>query len=159
MKQEREKECVSPENFDSTKTTQILELVNLLIDNYQVVSSGKPKAIVPGHDIPGHDLKLYEAWLAEAHLYFRKASNQKVNLNYASEWVLDNYYIIRQSLQQIKEDFPSAYYKQLPKLTTGPLKDFPRVYAIARVVLFYQNYLVDLIDLQTILIQFQKQVP
>ena len=56
-----------------------------------------------------------KSWLAEAHLYFRKASQQKVPLTYASEWVLDNYYIIRQALQQIEEDMPFPFYKQLPR--------------------------------------------
>ena len=117
------------------------------------------KAAPPGRDLPGHDLELYKSWLAEAHRYFRKASHQKVSLTYASEWVLDNYYIIRQALQQIEEDLPPGFYKQLPKLTGGPLKDFPRIYAIARAVLSYQHLLLDPIDLQTILIQFQERIP
>ena len=107
----------------------------------------------------GHDLVLYKSWLAEAHLIFRKASQQKVPLTYASEWVLDNYYIIRQALQQIKEDMPVSFYKQLPRLSGGPLKDIPRIYAIARSILSYQHLLLDPVDLQTILIQFQERVP
>ena len=79
-------------------------------------------------------------------------------LTYASEWVLDNYYIIRQALQQIEEDLPVSFYKQLPRLSSGPLKDFPRIYAIARTVLSYQHLLLDPVDLQTILIQFQERV-
>ena len=102
---------------------------------------------------------MYNSWLAEAHGYFREASQQKMPLTYASEWVLDNYYIIRQALQQIEEDLPAGFYKQLPKLTAGPLKDLPRIYAIARAVLSYQHLLLDPIDLQTILIQFQERVP
>ena len=100
-----------------------------------------------------------KSWLAEAHRYFREASHQEVALSYASEWVLDNYYIIRQALLQIKEDLPSGFYNQLPRLSSGPLKDFPRIYAIARTVLSFQHLLLDPIDLQTILIQFQERVP
>ncbi len=137
-------------------------MVNSLADNYREVSQGKPgrelKTRLPGRDLPGRDLELYEAWLAEAHRYFREASNQKMSLTYASEWVLDNYYIIRQALQQIEEDLPSGYYRQLPRLTGGPQKDFPRIYAIARAVLSYQHLLLDPIDLQNILIQYQEHV-
>ena len=125
----------------------------------------QPKGIRPGsdrrlpkRDLPGSNLRLYESWLAEAHHTFREASHQVVSLTYASEWVLDNYYIIRQALQQIEEDLPAGYYRQLPKLTSGPLKDYPRIYAIAQAVLSYQHLLLDPIELQTILIQLQDRV-
>ena len=115
--------------------------------------------MLQGRDLAGRDLELYESWLAEAHSYFRDASNGDLTLTFASEWVLDNYYIIRQALQQISEDLPPGYYQQLPKLTDGPLKGLPRIYAIARGILSYQQYLFNPIDLETILIQLQDRVP
>ncbi len=158
-----EQEFVSSESPPTTKTEQILEFVNALTSNYQETGPVKPdrgrKAALSGHDLPGHDLALYESWLAEAHQHFRKASHEKVSLSYASEWILDNYYIIRQALSQIEEDLPSGYYKQLPKLTAGPLTSFPRIYAIARAVLSNQHLLLDPIELQTILIQYQERIP
>jgi hypothetical protein len=161
--QAEEQDFVSSANSPASKTEQIQELVNALASNYQEVSRSKPgralKAALPGRDLPGRDLELYGTWLAEAHRYFRDASHQNVSLTYASEWVLDNYYIIRQALQQIEEDLPSGYYQQLPKLTGSPLKAFPRIYAIARAVLSSQHLLLDPIDLQAILIQFQERVP
>ena len=150
---------------DSTasKTEQIQELVNALAANYQEVGQAKPgeeaKNVLAGRDLPGRDLELYRSWLAEAHRYFREASRQDVALTLASEWVLDNYYIIRQALQLIGEDLPAGYYHQLPRLTSGPLRDFPRIYAIGRGVLAYQNYLFNPIDLQAILIQLQERIP
>ena len=161
--QTREQDFVSSINSSASKTEQIQDLVNVLASNYREASRGKLarvlKAALPGRDLPGRDLELYESWLAEVHRYFREASNQKVSLTYTSEWILDNYYIIRQALQQIEEDLPSGYYHQLPKLTSGPLQDLPRIYAIARAVLSFQHLLLDPIDLQTILIQFQERVP
>jgi cyclic beta-1,2-glucan synthetase len=161
--QAREQDLVSSADSPASKTEQIQELVNALASNYQEASRGKPgrvlNAVLSRRDLTGRDLELYASWLAEAHRYFREASHQSIPLTYASEWVLDNYYIIRQALRQIAEDLPSGFYKQLPKLTGGPLKDFPRIYAIARAVLSYQHLLLDPIDLQTILIQFQEHVP
>ncbi len=155
-------DLISPVNSPASKSEQIQELVNSLADNYREASRGKLgrelNTRLPGRDLPGRDLKLYEAWLDQAHRYFREVSNQKMSLTYASEWVLDNYYIIRQALQQIEKDLPSTYYRQLPRLTGGPQKDFPRIYAVARAVLTYQNLLIDPIDLQNILIQYQEHV-
>ncbi len=163
INQAQEQDLVSSGNFSTSKTEQLDELVNALTSHYREASRVKPgralKAALADRDLPGRDLALYESWLDLAHRYFSDASHQKVSLNYASEWVLDNYYIIRQALQQIKEDLPAGYYQQLPRLTEGPLKDFPRIYAIARDVLSYQHLFLDPIDLQSILIKFQERVP
>ena len=100
---------------------------------------------------------MYESWLEEAHSYFRGITSQKESLTYASEWVLDNYYIIRQAIQQIEEDLPSGYYNQLPTISNSPYRGFPRIYAIASDILAYQHLLLDPIELQSILIQFQTK--
>ena len=146
-----------------SKTDQIQEFVVALEKYYQNAVRIKPGRVIninrTGRDLPKHDLELFEAWLAEAYRSINKTSREKVSLSYASEWILDNYYIIRQGLQQIQEDLPRDFYQQLPKLTNGPLKYFPRIYAIARAVLAYQHLLLDPIELQTILIQFQRSVP
>lgn len=110
------------------------DLVNVLVRNYRDASHASSRT--GNHaTIGGHDLELYDTWLKKAHTYFREASNQELTLTLASEWVLDNYYIIRQTLLQIDEDLPVSFYNQLPKLVEGPLKGFPRIFAIARTVL------------------------
>ena len=149
-------------NPSVTKTEQIQDLVNTLVSSYQLVDSEtrgkKSKPVGLERDLAGHDLELYESWLAEAHRYFREASQQKLPLTYASEWILDNYYIIRQALQQIKEDLPASFFHQLPRLVGNPLKGYPRIYAIARTILANQHLLLDPVDLQTVIIQFQERV-
>jgi cyclic beta-1,2-glucan synthetase len=49
----------------------------------------------------------------------------------AAEWLVDNFHVAEQHIQQAVEDLPSAYYRQLPKLAEGHLKSYPRVMAIA----------------------------
>ncbi|MFN3844927.1 MAG: GH36-type glycosyl hydrolase domain-containing protein [Paracoccaceae bacterium] len=49
----------------------------------------------------------------------------------AAEWLLDNYHLVEQQLQQIKDDLPPGYYRQLPKLAEGPFAGYPRVLGIA----------------------------
>jgi hypothetical protein len=139
-----QKEFISPVNSPASKTDQIQKLVDALASHYNEVNQVKPGRVsqsgYSGRDLPGHDLKIYTAWLAVAHRTFREASYENSSLTFASEWVLDNYYIIRQALQQIKEDLPSSFYKQLPELSSGQAKGLPRIYAIAGAVLAHQNY-------------------
>jgi cyclic beta-1,2-glucan synthetase len=49
----------------------------------------------------------------------------------AAEWLLDNYHIIDEQIREIKEDLPPGFYRQLPKLASGPLAGYPRILGIA----------------------------
>ena len=49
----------------------------------------------------------------------------------AAEWLLDNFHLVELQLRQITEDLPPGYYRQLPKLSEGPLAGYPRVIGIA----------------------------
>lgn len=160
--QVQEQDANAVDQSSTSTSYQVQSLVNALIDHYQIARREIPIrkliTIVQGRDLAGRDLDLYKSWLAEAHNYFRRVTTTDLNLTFASEWVLDNYYIIRQALQQIKEDLPAGYYQQLPKLISGELKGLPRIYAIARSILAYQQCLLNPIDLETILIQLQERV-
>lgn len=147
---------------ESSKSSLTHNLVEALVKKYREVdptakkrSSGKP---LPGRDIPGHDLAQHEAWLAEAHQYYRDISQKQISLSHTSEWMLDNYYILRQAIHQVKEDLPSSFYHQLPKLSCGPYKGYPRIYALARAILSSEQILFDINDVIGILKQFQVSV-
>jgi cyclic beta-1,2-glucan synthetase len=49
----------------------------------------------------------------------------------ASEWLIDNYHLVEKQVRQISTDLPPGYYRQLPKLVTGPFAGYPRVFGLA----------------------------
>ena len=49
----------------------------------------------------------------------------------ASEWLVDNFHVVRQQIREIRDDLPRGFYRQLPKLADGPLQGYPRVFGIA----------------------------
>ena len=49
----------------------------------------------------------------------------------AAEWLIDNYYVVERQIRQIETDLPPGYYRELPKLLTGPFAGYPRVFGIA----------------------------
>ncbi len=55
----------------------------------------------------------------------------KETISPAAEWLLDNFHLVELQLQQIKDDLPTGYYRQLPKLADGPFAGYPRVLGIA----------------------------
>jgi cyclic beta-1,2-glucan synthetase len=49
----------------------------------------------------------------------------------AAEWLVDNYYIVDEHIRAVRRDLPPGFYRQLPKLSNGPLRGYPRVYGLA----------------------------
>jgi len=49
----------------------------------------------------------------------------------AAEWLVDNFHIVEEQLREIQDDLPAAYYRKLPKLASGHLQGYPRVYGVA----------------------------
>jgi len=66
------------------------------------------------------------------------------SLSKAAEWLPDNFYLVQQTCRQIREDMPSSFYRQLPKRDSGPLRGYPRVYAVAQKMIVMRKARLDL---------------
>jgi cyclic beta-1,2-glucan synthetase len=69
--------------------------------------------------------------LREAHAAIRDASRGQETLTTDAEWLLDNYFVVEDVLREVRRDLPAGYYRELPRLTVGPLAGFPRTLALA----------------------------
>ena len=49
----------------------------------------------------------------------------------AAQWLLDNFYIVEEQLREIRDHLPIGFYRKLPKLASGHLAGYPRVYGVA----------------------------
>ena len=49
----------------------------------------------------------------------------------AAQWMIDNFHVVRVQTKEILVDLPPGYYRQLPKVATGPLAGYPRVFGIS----------------------------
>ena len=49
----------------------------------------------------------------------------------AAEWLVDNFYIVEEQLREIRDDLPVGFYRKLPKLASGHLQGYPRVFGVA----------------------------
>jgi len=61
----------------------------------------------------------------------------------ATEWLLDNYYLIDEQVRAVRHDLPARYGIELPRLTADPLKGFPRVYEAAVSLVSYTDAQLD----------------
>jgi cyclic beta-1,2-glucan synthetase len=66
--------------------------------------------------------------------YYRatsKAVSHEQAITPAAEWLLDNFYIVEEQLREIRDDLPPGFYRNLPKLASGHLQGYPRVFGVA----------------------------
>ncbi|MGB6846109.1 MAG: glucoamylase family protein [Candidatus Acidiferrales bacterium] len=49
----------------------------------------------------------------------------------AAEWLVDNFHIVDEQLREIRDDLPVGFYHKLPKLASGHLQGYPRVFGVA----------------------------
>src|SRR5688572_29928252 len=76
-------------------------------------------------------LQSWEQALRNANAIFKAAPSKDLAAARAGEWMLDNFYFIKQTLRQIEEDLPASFLTELPKLNGTPLQGHPRIFALA----------------------------
>src|ERR1700686_5303252 len=66
--------------------------------------------------------------------YYRataRAMQREETITPAAEWLIDNFYIVEEQLRKIRDDLSPGLYHRLPKLASGHLQGYPRVFGIA----------------------------
>ncbi|HEY5037599.1 MAG TPA: hypothetical protein VIJ93_00845, partial [bacterium] len=69
--------------------------------------------------------------LQESFRYLTSEAQKKKPINPAGEWLMDSFYVVEEQLRDIKQYLPHDFYNELPKLSDGFLKGYPRVYGLA----------------------------
>lgn len=77
----------------------------------------------------------------------------------AAEWLLDNYHLVEEQIREIRDDLPTGYYRQLPKLAEGPFAGYPRVLGIAWAFVAHTDSHFDPETLRRFLVAYQRVQP
>jgi cyclic beta-1,2-glucan synthetase len=72
-----------------------------------------------------------EEVLLSAYRAIARAVDEDRLITPAAEWLLDNYHLVDAQIREIREDLPPGFYRELPKLASGPFAGYPRVFGIA----------------------------
>ena len=97
--------------------------------------------------------------LTRAYEYFSKLTPRNYLPSMAAEWLLDNFYLIQKTFRQVQTDLPEKYYRELPKLSSGRLKGYPRIYEIAFEIIRMDTGRVDFDQARQFLLAFQQASP
>jgi cyclic beta-1,2-glucan synthetase len=104
-------------------------------------------------------LKEYASQFEVVYQHFRSASEDELALSYAAEWIQDNVHVIRQAIRQIGEDLSPDFYRQLPKLASGQLSGYPRVYLLARHFILSSRAHLEMDDFLRFVMAYQSIAP
>lgn len=69
--------------------------------------------------------------LVESYQAIARTIRDEKTITPADEWFVDNFHIVDEQLREIIDDLPPGYYRQLPKLESGHLQNYPRVFGVA----------------------------
>lgn len=97
--------------------------------------------------------------LLSSNIRLSQASLAGEQITPAAEWFIDNYYFINAQIQNIKVDLPYAYYRELPKLSTGTFARLPRVFEIAWALVAHTDSYIDARTLCIFLNTYQVNTP
>ncbi|TBR26992.1 MAG: glycosyl transferase, partial [Reyranella sp.] len=76
-------------------------------------------------------LRANERVLLEAYRSIAAAVDAGRTVTPAAEWLLDNFHLVERQVREVRTDLPAGYYRQLAKLSEGPLAGYPRVFGLA----------------------------
>jgi cyclic beta-1,2-glucan synthetase len=123
-----------------------------LAAEHKIVVSKRGRALLPRLEDNGR--KLIAAYRALVETVRRGSS-----IAPAAEWLLDNFHIVEEQLREIREDLPKSFYRELPKLADGELKDYPRIYAVALALIAHTDSRLDTNTLRRFIAAYQSVSP
>ena len=97
--------------------------------------------------------------MRNANAIFKAVPAKDLPVSRAGEWMLDNFYIVKQTFRQIEEDLPASFLNQLPKLDGTPLQGHPRIFALAWEWIGYSQSQIDLTQAAAFVQDYQQVTP
>ncbi|KPJ74255.1 MAG: hypothetical protein AMS14_05670, partial [Planctomycetes bacterium DG_20] len=101
----------------------------------------------PGPEVLLGRLKGNERVIHESYEVVAEAVRKGRQTAPGADWLLDNYYLVEEQIDIAREHLPPGYSRQLPRLRTGPLKGFPRVYELALELVSHTDGRIDMENL------------
>lgn len=104
-------------------------------------------------------LKETRGILDDARARLAAGAARDVDVGPAGDWLLDNYHVIQEHVQEVHATLPPGYYRELPELVSGPLAGYPRVYELAITLISHSEARIDRANLQLFVSAYQSVTP
>lgn len=100
-------------------------------------------------------LKDFLRFFQECYEYFEETNKAQVSTSQASEWLMDNFYVVEQAVRQVEQDLPADYYQRLPKTPDN----WARIYLVALANTRREESRLELEQIKHFLQTFQEVAP
>ena len=100
-------------------------------------------------------LREWDLVLQNAYAVFKSVPAKDASSSRAREWMLDNFYVVKQTLRQVAEDLSSDFLSQLPLLDSG----LPRIFALAREWIGYNQSQLSIPQSEIFVRDYQQVTP
>ncbi len=80
-----------------------------------------------------------------------------ISIHPAGEWLLDNLYIIEETVKQIEKNLSLKKYTNFVGIANGPYKGFARIYVLASEIVAYTDNKIERKDLEDYLVSYQTK--
>ena len=80
-----------------------------------------------------------------------------INIHPAGEWILDNFYIIEETVRQIEKELSIKKYVNFPGIQNGKYEGFSRIYVLATEIISYTDNKINGENLQKYLQAYQSK--
>jgi cyclic beta-1,2-glucan synthetase len=96
------------------------------------------------------------AQLRAAYEILSRDAKNKRDPSPAEEWLLDNSHVVDEQIREIQEDLPWGYLIELPRVSAGAMRGYPRVYGLCLDYLRHTDAHVDLHSLAEYVVAYQR---
>ena len=88
-------------------------------------------------------LELARQWVHQVCSDLTEASRLEQGALPTAEWLLDNDYVIESTARDVQVNLPPRYYQELPALANEPCRGLPRIYGLARELVYHTDLRLD----------------
>ena len=97
--------------------------------------------------------------LLAAYRELSRAIREESMLTPAAEWLVDNFHLVEAQLAAVRKTLPASYYRELPKVKSGHLAGYPRIYEIAWAYVAHHDSRFEPQTLERFVAAFQEEQP
>ena len=146
------------------KINKVLKINGTLIDKGQLESH--MQKIASNHNLKNQSQKetypvpqMLENFKVIEQVYhlLNQHLNLEINIHPAGEWLLDNFYIIEETVKQIEKELPLKKYTNFVGIGNGPYEGFARIYVLASEIVAYTDNKIEKKDLEDYLASYQTK--
>ena len=128
------------------QANKILNIKGVVLDNEQLQNYMEKNAINDNIN-PKSNMNTYPIYRVLENFKFiektydllTEAIKQEIDIYPAGEWLLDNFYIVDETVKKVSKEIGIKRYKALPGIAEGNYKGFARIYVIAAEIVAYTD--------------------